>query len=284
VPVRPPTIRERRLANELRRLRESAALTLEEAAVQLDWSKTKLSRIETALRRVTAAEVERLLGVYGVAGGRSAALVEFARTSRQRGWWDAYANTLPTDYATYIGLEAEAEALNCHSMGLVHGLLQTEEYARQVIKSVLMRFSPPAEVERRVAARMARHATLTERDPALRFWSIIDESALRRVVGGPEVMREQYERLVDLADLPNVMIQIMSAEVGAHPGVVGPFSIIQFPERFTPHIVYVESMTSALYIENEGEVHTYTLVFEQMQATARSPDESRAMLAQLARS
>lgn len=211
-----------------------------------------------------------------------AALVEFARTARQRGWWDAYANTLPTDYATYIGLEAEAEALSAYSMGVVHGLLQTEEYARHVMKSVLMRFSPPAEVDRRVAVRMARQAALVEREPPLRLWAIIDEAALRRLVGDKEVMRSQYAHLVKMAELPNVMIQVMPVEAGVHPGLGCPFSIIEFPEHSTPNTVYVESVTAALYVEDEREVHTYTLAFEQMQASALSPQESVAMLERLA--
>jgi transcriptional regulator with XRE-family HTH domain len=280
--VRPPTIRERRLAGELRRLREASPLMLEQAAEQLGWSKTKLSRIETTLRRVSAAEVQQILALYGVTGNRLDALVDFARTARQRGWWDAYATSLPTDYATYIGLEAEAEALNTFTMGLVHGLMQTEEYAHHVIKSALMRFSPPAEVDRRVAARMARQKALAEREEPLRIWSILDETALRRVIGSPEVMRAQYGRITEMAELPNIMFQVMPVEAGAHPGVVGNFTIIEFPEHFTPDIVYAENMTSALYIEDEKEVHTYSLAFEQMRATALSPNESLAMLERLA--
>ncbi|MFF5264418.1 helix-turn-helix domain-containing protein [Actinomadura viridis] len=282
--ARPPTIRERRLASELRRLREtSTPLSLEEAADQLGWSKTKLSRIETAIRRVSPSEVEQILTLYGMSGPRLEALVRFARTSRQRGWWDAYASSLPTDYATYMGLEAEAEWVNSYTIGLVHGLMQTEDYAQHVTRSILMRFSAPAEVERRVAARMTRQKAWLERDEPMRLWSILDETALRRMIGGAEVMRAQYRRIIELADLSDVMFQVMPLGAGGHPGVVGSFSIVGFPERFTPDIVYVENMTSALYIEDEREVHTYSLAFEQMQATALSPEESLAMLERLAR-
>ncbi|WP_329262564.1 helix-turn-helix domain-containing protein [Actinoallomurus sp. NBC_01490] len=273
-------MRERRLAAELRRLRESSAVTLEEAAERLGWSKTKLSRIENVLRRVAVPEVQGLLDLYGVAGGRRDALIAFARTARQRDWWDT--EPLRTDYATYIGLEAESEALSCYSMGVIHGLLQTEEYARHIIRAALMRFKPPAEVDRRVAVRAARQAVLTERDQPLRFWSIIDEAVLDREIGGKEVMQAQYKRLLELAELPNVMLQVMPASVGAHPGVIGSFSILQFPEQYFPNVVYVESMTGALYIEDEGQVHTHTLAFEQMQATALSPDDSTALLARRA--
>lgn len=284
MPARPPTIRERRLAAELRRLRENTTpLNLEEAAERLAWSKTKLSRIENALRRVTPAEVQRMLDLYGVAGPRFDALVGFSRTTRQRGWWDSYENSLPTDYATYMGLEAEAEWLNSYTLGLVHGLMQTEDYTYHVTKSILMRFSPASEVERRVSARMARQRAWLEREQPARLWTILDEAALTRAMGGPEVMRAQYRRIIELADLPHVMFQVMPVAAGGHPGVVGSFAIMGFPERFTPNVVYVENMTSALYVEDEKEVHTYSLAFEQMGAMALSPEESLAMLERLAR-
>jgi transcriptional regulator with XRE-family HTH domain len=265
----------------LRRLREATALTLEEAAEGLGWSKTKLSRIETVLRRVAVPEVQGLLDLYGINGGRREALIAFAKTARQRDWWDT--EPLSTDYATYIGLEAEADALSCYSMGVIHGLLQTEDYARNVIRAALMRFKPPAEVDRRVAVRMARQAVLTEREQPLRFWSIIDEAVLQRVCGGQEVMRAQFARLLELVELPNVMLQVMPARAGVHPGVAGSFSIVQFPEQYFPNIVYVENVTGALYIEDEGQVHSHALAFEQMQATALSPDESLNLFERLAR-
>jgi transcriptional regulator with XRE-family HTH domain len=276
VSTRPPTVRERRLATELRRLREASAMTLEEAAERLGWSKTKLSRIENVLRRVDVPEVEGLLDLYGVAGERHEALIKFARTAAQRDWWDT--EPLRTDYATYIGLEAEAEALSCYSMGVIHGLLQTEAYAHHVIQAALMRIQPPSAVGRRVAVRATRQAVLTERDEPLRFWSIIDEAVLNREIGGSEVMRAQYERLLELAELPNVTLQVMPAVGGGHPGVAGSFSILQFPERYFPDVVYVENMTGALYIEDESQVHMHTLAFEQMQTAALSPDESAELI------
>ncbi|RKS78901.1 helix-turn-helix protein [Actinomadura pelletieri DSM 43383] len=284
MPARPPTVRERRLASEMRRLRESTtALNLEEAAEQLGWSKTKLSRIENAIRRVTAAEVQLMLRLYGVSGPRFDALVRFARTARQRGWWDVYESSLPADYTTYMGLEAEAEWLNSYTMGLVHGLMQTEDYTHHVAKSILMRFSPASEVERRVTARMARQKAWLERDEPTRLWTILDETGLRRVIRDPEVMRDQYRRIIELTEQPNVLFQIMPLAAGGHPGVVGSFAVLGFPQRFTPNVAYVENMTSALYVEDEKEVHTYSLAFEQMAATAMSPEDSLAMLKKLVR-
>ncbi|MEU8343537.1 helix-turn-helix transcriptional regulator [Spirillospora sp. NPDC048832] len=280
---RPPTIRERRLASELKRLREtSTSLMLEEAADQLGWNKAKLSRVENALRRVTAGEVQELLTLYGVTGPRFDALVSFARTARQRGWWDAYAKNLPADYATYMGLEAEAEWLSTYTLGLLPGLVQTEAYAEQVIRSTLKRFVSPQGIERRVAARMERQKAWLERDEPARLWAILDEATLSWVIGSPGIMRDQYRRVVELAALPNVMLQVMPVGSGAHPGAVGTFTIMGFPERFTPDVVYVENMTSALYIESDEEVLTYSLAFEQMQAMALSPDDSLIMLKRLA--
>jgi transcriptional regulator with XRE-family HTH domain len=276
VSTRPPTVRERRLAAELRRLREASALTLEEAAERLGWSKTKLSRIENVFRRVDVPEVEGLLELYGVTGERYEALIKFTRTVGQRDWWDT--ESLRTDYATYIGLEAEAEALSCYSMGVIHGLLQTEEYAHHVIQAALMRTEPPAAVGRAVAVRAARQAVLTERDQPLRFWSIIDEAVLNRVIGGKEVMRAQYERLLKLAERPNVTLQVMPASAGAHPGAIGSFSLLHFPEQYFPDVVYLENMTGALYIEDENQVHMHTLALEQLQAIALDPDESAKLL------
>ncbi|WP_254716372.1 helix-turn-helix transcriptional regulator [Actinomadura sp. WMMB 499] len=258
-------------------------MTLEDASGRLGWNKAKMSRIENGLRRVSAAEVQQILALYEVDGPRLEALVSFARTARQRGWWDAYTGTLPTAYATYLGLEAEAEWLSGYSMGLVHGLLQTEAYAQQVIKSVLMRLSPQTEVERRVAARMTRQKAWLERQEPLRLWSILDETALRRAIGGPEIMRAQYRRIIEMVELPNVMFQVLPLDAGSHPGVVTNFTIMGFPERFTPDVVYLENMTSALYIEDEREVHTYFLAFEQLRATAMSPEDSLRLLERLVR-
>lgn len=224
-----------------------------------------------------------MLRLYGVSGPRFDALVRFARTARQRGWWDVYESSLPADYTTYMGLEAEAEWLNSYTMGLVHGLMQTEDYTHHVAKSILMRFSPASEVERRVTARMARQKAWLERDEPTRLWTILDETGLRRVIRDPEVMRDQYRRIIELTEQPNVLFQIMPLAAGGHPGVVGSFAVLGFPQRFTPNVAYVENMTSALYVEDEKEVHTYSLAFEQMAATAMSPEDSLAMLKKLVR-
>jgi transcriptional regulator with XRE-family HTH domain len=277
-----PTVRRRRLAAELRRLRDRAELTLEDAAGQLGWSITKLSRIETARVGVQPDDLKRMLDLYGVEGERRAGLISLGRAARTKGWWDAYADSLPSDYANYISLEADASALRCYDVQTVHGLLQTEDYAREVVSSGLMALSPPAEVERRVEVRQTRQRLLTKDQDPLRFWTVIDEAALRRVVGSPQIMRAQCARLLELAQLPNVTIQVLTDAAGVHPGLAGKFAIMEFPERHDPAVVYIETMTSNLYVENDTAVYRYTLAFDHLRALALGPQESAAYIGHLA--
>ncbi|WP_067479495.1 helix-turn-helix domain-containing protein [Actinomadura hibisca] len=279
---RPPTIRQRRLAAELRHLRELASFNLDQASGSLGWSKAKLSRIETARIGLKAADLVRLLDLYEVPERRRESLTSLARNARQRGWWDAYADQIHTDYAAYLELESAATLLRGYSAVVLHGLLQTEEYAREVIRSALMRFSPPAEIDNRVEVRMARKAALAKREPSLRICSVIDENCLRRVVGGPTVMKAQLAHLMELAESPSVTLQVLPHGLGAHPAGAGTFSILQLPELHVPDIVYIETMTSALYIEDPSQVHIYATAFNHLRAEALSPDESLDMLAELA--
>lgn len=277
-----PTVRRRRLAAELRRLRDRAELTLEEAAGQLGWSITKLSRIETSRVGVQPDDLRRMLDSYGVEGDRREGLISLGRAARTRGWWDAFADSLPSDYANYISLETDAIALRCYDVQTVHGLLQTEDYARAVIQSALMALSPPAEVERRVEVRQTRQRLLTRDENPLRFWTVIDEAALRRVVGSSEIMRSQYARLLEMADLPNITIQVLPDAVGAHPATSGTFSIMEFPEQHDPAVVYIETMMSNLYVENDTAVYRYTLAFDHLRALALGPQDSKAFITRLA--
>jgi transcriptional regulator with XRE-family HTH domain len=280
---RQATIRQRRLAAELRHLRERQGVSLDQASERLGWSKAKLSRIETARSGVKVGDLARLLELYEVPEARREGLVSLARNARQRGWWDAYADELPTDYSAYLELESEAISLRCYDAVVLHGLMQTEEYAREVIRSALMQFSPPAEVDKRVEVRMTRQdAAFTRRELPLRFWTVIDENCLRRSVGGPEVMRNQLHHLLEMAKLPNVMLQVLPHEAGAHPGSAGTFALLELPEQNVPDIVYVETMTSALYVEDPSQVHMYGMAFDQLRADALGPDESLAMLAKMA--
>jgi transcriptional regulator with XRE-family HTH domain len=277
-----PTVRRRRLAAELRRLRDRSELTLEEAAGQLGWSITKLSRVETSRVGIQPGDLKRMLDLYGVEGDRRSGLTSLGRAARTKGWWDAYADSLPSDYANYISLEADTSALRCYDVQTVNGLLQTEDYAREVIGSALMALCPPAEVERRVEVRQTRQRLLRRDPDPLRFWTVIDQAALRRVTGSPGVMRAQYARMLELAQLPNITIQVLPDSAGAHPGTAGTFAIMEFPERHDPAVVYIETMTSSLYVENDAAVYRYALAFDQLRALALGARESSAVIARLA--
>lgn len=274
-----PTVRRRRLAGELRRLRDSAQLTIEEVADKLECSASKISRIETGHVGVTPRDVRDLLELYGLNGNEREALVQLAREARTRGWWHAY-NEVFT--GAFVGLEADASSLRAYQALLVPGLLQTERYAHTVIRAM----RPDAEeidVSRRVAARRERQRLLTDPAPP-DYWAVIDEAVLHRQVGGAEVMVEQLARLVEMAGLPHVTIQVVPFHTGAHPGMEGPFLILGFPEQADPDVVYVESTTSGLYLEMPADVHRYALLFDHLRATALKPDDSVELIAAFARS
>ncbi|MEO3870463.1 helix-turn-helix transcriptional regulator [Nonomuraea sp. B12E4] len=278
---RGPTLRRRRLAAELRVLRERADFTGEQAAKRLNWSVSKVSRIETCQVGVKARDLSALLDLYGASAVKQEELRQLARTATRRGWWDTY-ESIPTEYANYISLESEASSIRCFSQGLIHGLLQTEDYARAVIKAALAPFAPSTEIDRRVEIRLTRQKVL-DRDNVFNIWMVLDEAALHRVVGGPEVMKRQCEFLIQQSQLPNVTIQVLTSAVGAHPAATTPFSILAFPEVYDPDVVYIETLTSNLWIEDDGDVHRHSVAFDQLRAVAVSPDESAELISQAAR-
>jgi transcriptional regulator with XRE-family HTH domain len=277
---RAPSVRSRQLAAELRRLRGEAALTGDEVAARLSWSPAKVSRIETGRTVVSPADLQSLLDLYEVAGQHRDRLTELGRAARQRGWWDTYADMLGPEYATLIALEADADTVSWYAAQIVPGLLQTEEYARQIIRSTLL-ISPPGEIERRIQVRMNRQRVLTT-DPPLNLAAILDEAVLRRVVGGPEVMRAQLRHLAEAAARPNIDLRVLPAAAGAHPAVTGEFTILRFPEMNAPDVVYLENMTSNLYVESEAEVFRYTMAFDRLNSLALGPEDSAALVSELA--
>lgn len=279
MPVRQsPTVRRRRLGAELRRLREEAGVTLDRVAEALECSDSKISRIETGQVGASPRDVRDMLALYGVGSGQRDALVQIAREARQRGWWHAYGD-VPVVPA-YIGLEVAAASIDTYETLLVPSLLQVEAYAEAVIRAVRPDLAP-AEVERRVALRMARQEALGAREdpPALRL--VLDEAVLRRPVGGPAVMRSQLERLGRAAALPKVTIQVLPFARGEHAGMDGAFTILRFPERAEPDVVVLDSTTSDLYLERDEELRRYRRVFELLWAAALPPDASSAFLAGL---
>ena len=271
-----PTVRRRRLAAELRRLREAARLTCEEVAAHLECSASKISRVETGRVSVAPRDVRDMLGLYDVAGEEREGLVQLARDSRQKGWWHAYTDTMQPWFATYVGLEAAASEIRNFEIDLIPGLLQTEDYARAVIRSGSVN-ATNEEIERGVALRMQRQPLLT-RDSPPELWAVFDETALRRRVGGSGVMRLQLDHLLELSALPNVTIQVVPFGAGAHPAMGNPFAILGFPERADPDVAYVTDLTSCLYVENNEEVDRHNLIFNHLRATALSPGETAAFI------
>jgi transcriptional regulator with XRE-family HTH domain len=275
-----PTVRGRRLRYELRRLREQAGLNRDEVARRLDWSGSKISRIETGQSRAQTGDVRDLLDIYEVTGSEADALVQLAREARRRGWWTAYNDVFT---GTYVGLEAEASAMRTYEPQIIPGLLETEEYTRALIRSALVR-ADADEIERRTKARMARQQILTRAD-APEIWAILDEPAIRRPVGGPAVMRSQLEHLIEITADPGstITLQILPLSVGSHPGLSGPFVILSFPSAEDPSVVYLETATDGLYLEETAEIDRYNLMFDHLRASALSSDESARFIARAAK-
>ena len=271
-----PTVRRRRLALELRRLRESAKLTCEEVAERLECSASKISRVETGRVSVSPRDVRDMLQIYGVPPDQRESLVQLARDSRQKGWWHAYSDSIQPHFATYLGLESAASEIRIYEVSLIPGLLQTEDYARAVIRAGMVN-SPAEDIERRVSLLMARQPAVVRDDPP-KVWAVLDEAALRRRVGGSGLMRLQLEHLLAQAALPNVAVQVIPFAGGAHPAMGRPFIILVFPERVDTDVVYLEDLTSALYLEDVAEVDRYNVFFNHLRATALSFDDSAALI------
>jgi transcriptional regulator with XRE-family HTH domain len=272
-----PTVRRRRLASELRRLREAAELTIDEVGEKLECSASKISRIETGHVGVTPRDVRDMLELYAIEENEREALVQLAREARMKGWWHAY-NEVFT--GSFVGLESDASSLHTHQALLVPGLLQTEDYARAVHRATRPD-ATEADVERRVAARMTRQKLLTDAQPP-EYWAILDEAVLHRMVGGPRTMSAQLKRLVELAASPHVTLQVVPFGAGAHAGIEGPFLILGFPEQADPDVVYVENIETGVYLEQPDVVHRYTLMFDHLRAAALKPDDTVAMVEQAA--
>lgn len=276
-----PTIRRRRLGAALRRLREETGLTTTEVAERMGWSHSKVSRIETAKTPVTAADVRELLTIYEIASDEADALVALARDAKQRDWWHSYSEVLPEWFEVYLGLESEASRLSVYEAELIPGLLQTEAYATALLRSHPITKTPD-ETEQAVRLRRARQARLDGETPIV-LDAVINEGALRRLVGGAEVMRAQLHDLATAAELPNVTVQVLPFVAGAHAGINGSFHVLEFPDPETPRVVYVDNLTSSLYLERSREVGKFRLAFEELQTSALTPDESTSMIADMAK-
>jgi transcriptional regulator with XRE-family HTH domain len=276
-----PTVRRRRLGSELRRLRESHSFKLEEAADRLGLAPSTLSRIETGKAPTRTVYLMTMFEMYGVVDqGQRQVLTEMAREGHRKGWWAVYDDVLPTGFDVYVGLEAEAAALRVFEDQVVHGLLQTESYARTVMNSV-RRWQDTRQIDRAVELRMARQRVLTGPDP-LRLWCILNEPVISRAIGGPEVMREQLARLLEASQQPNVTLQVLPLSSGVHPALNGPFCILEFPERDDQDVVYTEGVAGHAYLERDAEVRSCVEVFDLLRAAALSPADTVKFIGRMA--
>jgi transcriptional regulator with XRE-family HTH domain len=276
-PQQSPTLRRRRLGHELRELREQAGLTLDQAAARLeDFSAAKISRIETAKVGARPRDIEDLLALYGVQDAQHRKnLITLTREARQRGWWEQFTDAMSPSQELYIGLEAEAILIRMFSSHVVSGIFQSAAYAREVLKAIWTS-EPPEHIERRVQVRMARQKILQRQDgPQIRC--ILEENVLQRPVGGYEVLRAQLRRLAELAEFPNVSIRVLPHSIGAHPGIDGPFWMVDFAPP-DPSVVHVEYRTGGIYIEQDEEVKIYSDIFMRLEDFAMSSDQSLALI------
>jgi transcriptional regulator with XRE-family HTH domain len=270
-----PTVRRRRLAFELRRLREAAKLTCDDVAARLECSASKISRIETG--RVTASprDVRDLLDIYDVPDDQRDSLIQLARESRQKGWWHAYGDSVQPHFATYLGMESAASEIRHFNITRIPPLFQTEDYAREVIAAGRMVSSLPAD-DRSVELLLERQRQAKSSPPNI--WVVLDEAALRRRVGGPDVMRAQIEHLTELSATPGMFLQIIPLSGGAHAVMDTPFVIMGFPDPADPDVVCSGYPTGVLWIEDIAEVHRYNMLFHHLQACALSLDDSAALM------
>lgn len=278
----PPTVRSRRLAFELRRLRAAAGLTRDQVSEQTGINPATLYRHETASARSRPQRrtMIALLNLYGVADEQRADLLALSREADVQTWLRPYHAELPEPYTAYISFEAEARTVRDYESLFIPGLLQTEGYARALIRGNLPMASRK-EVEQRVQARMERQALLSKDDP-LQLWAIVDEAALRRQVGGADVMRHQLAAIATAAGEPHITVQVIPFSVGAHAGMQGTLIMLSFPNPADPEIVYNESMAGDLFLDAEADIRRYSRVFDNLRAVALSPDDSKSLIAGLA--
>jgi transcriptional regulator with XRE-family HTH domain len=275
-----PTVQRLVLGGHLRRLREEAGMTTERAASSIRGSHSKISRMEHGRVGFKERDIADLLSLYGVGSGdEREALLNLAREASTPGWWQAYTDILPHWVEPYFGLEAAAASIREYELQFVPGLLQIEDYARAVIR--LGNLPSEEEVIRRAQARKSRQEVLARED-APKVWAVLDEGALRRVIGGPDVMRAQLEHLIEMCEHPAVTLQILPFSAGAHRAMGGPFTILRYTEPDLRDVVFIEQLTSALYLDKQTEVDAYLQVMEevclQAEPSAKTPGILKTVL------
>ncbi|MFD0883028.1 helix-turn-helix domain-containing protein [Streptosporangium algeriense] len=276
---RGPSVRRRRLAAELQRLRREAGLTRDQVADHAGCSPVTVTRVESATSAASVALVAMMLDLYGLVGERREALLQLARDARKRGWWYKVSEAIPEWVQSYVGLEEEATTFQEYQPEFVPGLLQAEGYARAVMRSAPV-LPPESELERRLSIRMERQQRVLERAHPPEMWFILNEAVIRRPVGGAEAVREQLELLIRLSELNHITLQILPFAAGVHPAMDGGFTILSFPKPADPDTVYVEYWQGSVYLEDRSEVGAYVLLFNHLRARALGPDQTRSLIAQ----
>lgn len=272
-----PTVLRMLLGAHLRRLREAQGVSREDAGWEIRASESKISRMELGRVGFKERDVEDLLTLYGVTDEEErASLLALGRRANTPGWWHRFGDVLPNWFQSYLGIEAAASIIRTYEVQFIPGLLQTRDYARAVVLLDNPKVAE-AEIERRVDVRMARQQLLTRADPP-QLWAVVDEAALRRPMGSLEIMRGQLEALIDITRLPNVVVQVMPFAAGGHAAAGGAFTILRFPEPDIADVVYVEQLTSALYLDKREDLDHYTEAMERLCVDAEPPDRTPDIL------
>jgi transcriptional regulator with XRE-family HTH domain len=269
---RSPTLRRRELASQLRDLRKQSGRTVEDVARELLCSPPKISRIETGVRPASLRDVRDLCIIYGVDDSLRDRLMTLAREAKQQGWWNRYEDLA---IESLIGLEIEAAQISSYESCVIPWMFQTREYARAVIRGILPRIADHV-LDERVTARITRQELITRESPP-HFWSLVDESALRRRVGGNDIMRDQLKRMVELAAIPNITLQVVPFSLGAHPGLDNTFELLEFQSAQSP-VVYIDNMAGALYVERAADVDRFKEALMHLRAGALDPESSISLI------
>lgn len=269
-----PTARRRRLSIELKKLREKSTLTCAQVGQALDWSGSKVNRMETGSGRVQPSDIDALCRFYDTSDELREFLKSLAREAKTRGWWQVHGAGVPEWFNIYIGLEQDASALRQYQCELLPGLMQTAAYARELHTTGA--HLSPEDIDRAVRVRLERQEMLTRSD-APDAWFVVNEGAVRNVIGDRALMREQLERVLDSAALPNVTLQVLPFDAGTYP-VTGSFTMLGFPAPEDPDLVYRDGITDAVYLEGEHHVREYTKAFDGLRAAALSPQRSAQLI------
>jgi transcriptional regulator with XRE-family HTH domain len=276
-------VRRRRLGSELRRLRETRSIKLEAVADRLGLAASTLSRIEHGKAPTKTAYLTALLEFYEVTDPEQRQiLIDMAREGHRKGWWAGYEDVLPTGFDIYMGLEADASGLCIYETQAVNGLLQTQDYARAILREVNKKNSPN-QLQRVTELRLKRQESLVREPDPVDLWLILDEAVIRRPIGGPEVMAGQLKHLIEASQWPNVTLQALPFSAGAHSALNGPFTIVKFPDRTDEDVVYFDSWGGPIYLEKERDVRMCSEAFDRLRAAALSPSDSASLAEQVAR-